>query len=194
MGSISSSSFPQVYEDLGIATNKLGCIMLDVEPLIVSDVINENDLYYATDAEAHSYVDGIVCEETPHVTLLFGLMRSGHEMKKHVDAVLGFESPIDLPEYFPTSVKIDHVDFFESNYADEAYYCIIAKLEVTDALLEANGRLRMLPHIDTFMTYTPHITLAYIKHNDTMRDSYVEMLNTRLAGKSVKAVGINYGD
>jgi len=46
MEAVSSSHFPQVYEDLGIDTNQLGCIMVDTEPIEVSSVIDPEHLYF----------------------------------------------------------------------------------------------------------------------------------------------------
>jgi hypothetical protein len=57
MGQVSSQQFPQVYEDLGIDTNNLGCIMLDVEPIEVSSVIDPEDLYHDPEDE---FTQGIV--------------------------------------------------------------------------------------------------------------------------------------
>lgn len=185
MSDLSSYSFPQVYEDLGIGVQQLGCIMLNTEPLTVSDVISEDHLYYAADPAAYKFVDGVVSEKVPHVTLLFGLMRSGPEMKKHVDAVL---NDWELP-----GLAIEKVDFFESKIPTEPYYCLIARIVQSAEILEGNARLRLLPHVDTFPEYHPHITLAYIKKDETIRDSYLDMLNTKFAGKIIEPRDLNYG-
>lgn len=185
MSNLSSHSFPQVYEDLGIDVQELGCIMLNTEPLKVSDVIDADHLYYAADKAHYKYINGIVSETVPHVTLLFGLMSSGQAMKKHVDAVLN--------DWTLPALEVDHVDFFESKVETEPYYCLVAKITPSEELLEGNARLSFLPHIDTFPTYQPHITLAYIKKDETLRDSYLELLNTRFKGKTVDPKDINYG-
>lgn len=188
---ISSHSFPQVYKDLGYNLSLLGCIMLDTEKLLVSDIISQDHLYFA-EHEEHFWIKGIVSEEVPHVTLLYGLLRTGPEMQKHVDAVLELVDGADFPEYFPRELTIEKVDFFESQLPDEDYYCLIAHVDPTN-LKEVNDRLRMLPHINTYPDYEPHLTLAYIKKDETLRDSYLELLNTRFAGTTVKALGVNYG-
>jgi 2'-5' RNA ligase len=182
---LSSHAFPQVYEDLGIDVQELGCIMLNTEPLIVSDIVDEDHLYYAADKERYEFVDGIVSEKVPHVTLLFGLIGSGRAMKKHVDAVLA--------DWMLPALEIDHVDFFESKIESEPYYCLVAKIFPSEELVEGNARLRFLPHIDTFPTYKPHITLAYIKKDETLKDSYIDLLNTRFKGKVIEPRDINYG-
>jgi hypothetical protein len=186
MTKISSYSFPQVYEDLGIKTGNLGCIMLDTQTIEISDIIDDaSHLYYSPNKDSN-YIDGIVSEKIPHVTLLYGLMRSGPEMQKHVEAVL---DDWTIPE-----LMIDRVDFFESTDPEEPYYCLVAKLVPSQELVEGNSRLRLLPHIDTFPDYDPHITLAYIKKDETLRDSYIDMLNTKLKGMTVVPYGVNYGD
>lgn len=157
--------------------------MLDTEELIVSDIIDKDHLYYASD-KSHFWINGVVSEHVPHVTLLYGLLRTGPEMKKHVDAV--------LKDWELEAITINEVTYFESKLADEPYYCLIAKVDPKD-LKEANDLLRMLPHVNTYPDYEPHITLAYIKKDETLRDTYVDLLNTRFKGQSVAPKGINYG-
>jgi hypothetical protein len=173
----------QIYAELGIDTHQLGCIMLDTEPIKVSDIIDPDDLYFSDDAP---YVAGIVSETVPHCTLLFGLMQSGQTWKSVVDLALSGWS-ID-------SVGIDEVSYFDGADDDNAYYCIIARLFPSSQLVEGNSRLRQLPHVDNFSTYLPHITLSYIKKDEVKRDSYIKQLNDRLMLKSVGVKGLNYGD
>jgi hypothetical protein len=174
---ISSRLFPQVYENLGIDTNKLGCIMLDVEPIEVSSVIDAEDLYRDPEDE---FAQGIISEGTPHVTLLYGLLSSGQAMRKHVTTVLDGWS-LD-------SVQITGVTAFEGN---PDFTPLVAEVS-TDGLDEANARLRLLPHIDTFPSYRPHITLAYLKPDGDVA-GYVDTLNRRLALMQVPVLGLNYG-
>lgn len=181
---ITASQFPQVYVDLGIDTSKLGCLMLNVEPIKVSGFIPQDNLYIA-DPEEHPHMQGIVSEISPHCTLLYGFLRSATEMKKHIDAVLDGWTPED--------VTISEVSFFQSNDPEENYITLIAKLEVTPNLAEANGRLKLLPHLDTFSSYLPHITLAYVKDSSPYQ-GYIRTLNSMYQGKSIKALDLNYGD
>lgn len=178
----SAHMFPQVYIDLGIDVGDLGCVMLDLEPLEVSDVIAEEDLYYSEDME---FAQGIVSQEKCHCTLLYGLMSSGPAMKKHIDAVLDGWS-LD-------QVEIAGVGYFESTSEENPYYCLIAELVVTSKLMEGNGRLQFLPSINTFIGYKPHITLAYIVKDEQKRDDYVKELNAKFVGATVPVVGLNYG-
>lgn len=181
---LSAHQFKDMYAGLGYDLGKLGCIMLDLEPQTFK--INESALYYAKDS-SHYWIDGNVAGKTPHVTLLYGLLRSGDELKQQVDTVL----PADC---LPKEVTIDHVDYFDSPYdEDEPYYCIVAHLKIDKELQEAHDRLQMLPHIDTFPGYKAHFTLAYIKKNDTTRDSLCASLNKHYKGKTIKAKAVNYG-
>lgn len=171
----------QMYAELGILPGERGCIMADVEPLTVRDVIAAEDLYLP-EGEEEDY--GIISETEAHVTLLHGLDRSGLEMKKHVDTLLEGWS---LEE-----VEISSVGYFDTSDSTP-YYPLIAELVITPKLLDANGRLRKLMHMDTHPTYRPHITLAYIKKDDEKRDQYIKTLNERFALERVKVVGLNYG-
>jgi hypothetical protein len=188
---LSAYQFKQVYVDLGYDLSKLGCIML---PLVSNDdletavtkTISHEDTYFASNP-SRSWIKGIVADKA-HITLLYGLLRSGQEMEKHVDAVLEYGVKM------PNEVKIDHVGYFVSPYADEPYYCIVAHLAAADGLVEAHDRLTFLPHIDTFPDYEAHITLAYIKKDEAKRDEYVKRLNKALSGLLLTAANeLDYG-
>lgn len=174
-----------VYNELGIIKDTLGCIMMETESLKISDLVEEDDLYFSQDS-GKFWINGIVSEwGTPHITLLWGLMQSGNSWKSYVDQV--------LEGWTMGDVTIDEVGYFESNHENEPYYCLIAHLELTDKLIEANFRLRHLPHIDNFLDYKPHITLVYIKKDADLRDTLITKLNERFAGKKIKTKELNYG-
>lgn len=184
---VSKQVVEQVYQELGIEFDNLGCVMLDVEPIKVSDVISEDELYYSPDPVGGKYTQGIVSETLAHVTLLFGLMESGVKWKPQVDELLdGWNVP---------SVEIESVSHFPSaNPGVEPYYCIVAKLKVTPGLLDGHERLENLPHISSFGDeYIPHITLAYIKQNDAVLYDVQNALGFRLVGMSIRVLGTNYG-
>ena len=181
---VTAAQFPQVYQDLGIDPARLGCVMLNTEPISVSNVIYHEDLYYA-DPAMHKYAQGVVSESVPHVTLLYGLLRSGTELKKHVDAVLAGWEPAD-----PT---IAEIGFFPSSAPDEHYVTLVARLEASPNLVEANSRLKLLPHIDTFSSFKPHLTLAYVSDSSDYQ-GYITTLNHMYQGMAVRAANLNYGD
>ncbi len=172
-----------VYAQLGIAQDSLGCIMLKVEPLKVDDILSEDDLYRTGDPNKY-WLNGIVSQDFAHCTLLFGLMESGQAWKSYVDKA--------LEGWSLDSVTVDEVSFFESAYMEEKYFCLVAKLVISTELADGNLRLRHLPHIDTF-NFTPHVTLAYIKNDPEVRDAAIYALNNRFLGKKLSTKGLDYG-
>lgn len=195
MSRLNARQFPEVYEALGIDIGKLGCIMADLDPLDVVSKVHDGqrDLFYHPDFENHKYLRGAPAEEVAHVTLQYGLLEIGPVWKEHVDRVLDGWS-LD-------TVEIEDVSFFPSSLPDQDYSVIIGKLKLTDQLLEGHHRLQMLPHVDTFPGYHPHITLAYIKNGpsgvdwaDSALDKWVQTLNIHYQGRELPVKGLNYGD
>lgn len=177
--------FPQIYERVGMKLGHFGCIMLDVEPVPVSTYLGRGDWFYHSDDELLRYVKGPVAEGTAHATLLYGLTpddNAGIDQRESVDELL---AGIDL-----STVTVDHVGHFPGQFG-KPYSCVVAHLVPDAALLEANRRLRFLPHIDTFAEYRAHVTLAYVHEERTA--AAVSMLNDALAGTSLRSIGINYG-
>lgn len=179
--------YPQVYERLGMKLGHFGCIMLDVEPIDVTAILGESgeDWYYRSDSDMLRYVRGPVAETVAHCTLLYGLTPdddAGIRQRESVDELL---AGLDL-----SSVTVDHVGHFPGQ-AGEPYSCVIAHLVITDDLREANRRLRFLPHIDSFLDYRAHVTLAYVHEKHT--DRAVAALDAELKGRKLAAAGINYG-
>lgn len=189
---ISPYQISEVYDRLdvnpGVDLRRLGCVMLDVEPLQIVKHVPDGgaDLYTSTD-ERFPYVAGAVGELDPHVTLKFGLLKPAPEWRPHIDQALSGWSP--------EPVTVAEVSSFESPPAGaESWYCIVGKLALTRNLLEGHARLNRLPHIDMHPTYQPHITLAYIQPDPGLRDKWVGCLaekftDTRMTVKSE----LNYG-
>lgn len=189
---LSAHKFKGVYEDLGYDLSKLGCIMLDLEQpeglsSFVDQVFQPDDFYYSANPDRF-WIQGNVTDQL-HATLLYGLLRSGSELKKHVNTVLEHGSAV------PSSVTIDHIGTFDSQLPDENYWCVIAHLRATDELVGANERLKFLPHINTFPGFKAHATLAYVKRNkpSSWIDEAVGKLNDGFLGFELKAKGLNYG-
>jgi 2'-5' RNA ligase len=180
---ITAGQFPAVYEALGIETQKLGCIMLDIMELDFSGFdLDDSDLYYS---QYQDFVQGLVADHKAHATLLFGLMESGQKMKFFVDQVLeGWKQP--------EKIKIGSLGVFPGKEKDGTEYsCIVAHIEDDGSLEEGNTRLRLLPHIDTFPEgYKAHMTIAYVKPEATTE--WLEILNP-LVGKLVPTTELNYG-
>lgn len=187
MKEIKSHDFPKVYKKLNINLNTLGCVMLDLEPLDNMWSIEVDGagtaLYYAKNPE-RKWIDGWVVGKVAHITLLYGLMDNAHNLENEVSTVL---SGWQLDE-----VEIDHVGYFDSPYDDEDYYCIVAHIKVTDDLIEGHQRLELLPHINTFTGYKPHMTICYLakkedkEQSEKYRDTMIEYFNDLWAGKKLK--------
>lgn len=180
-----ANQYRDMYKDMGVNIDKLGCIMIDADGSTIKNIISEEDLYTTSNPDRF-WIKGFVAGHTPHVTLLYGLMESGKTTyKKYVDQVLEGWS-ID-------NVEIDHVDFFDSPFKDDPYYCLIAHVVISPELKDGNQRLSLLPHINTFPEYKAHITIAYIKKDETLRDELIGKYNEMLKGETLATKGINYG-
>lgn len=179
LNQIASRDYPELYDDIDIDTDDLGCIMLNLEPMKVLEHVKglEDEVF-----ENPKFDQGAIPAETvPHVTLLYGLLENGNKWKDKVDLL--------LKDWKLESVKIDHVGFFETPDS----YAIVAHLEKTDELVDGHERLTLLPHVNTFSEYLPHMTLAYVKL-EANPEPWVKALGKVYNGKTVKASGINYGD
>lgn len=187
LSDISARDFPGLHEELGVDTDKLGCIMLDLQTFDVAKHVEGgvNDLVESTEPGDH--VMGAVAETDAHVTLLFGLLENGNTIKSQVDKVLaGWKCD---------SVTLGGVQAFDVP-ADAESVPIVATVEAWDAggVVEANERLRLLPHVNTFSRYNPHVTLAYVKNDPDTVHKWVKALGQVLPGMKLATTGINYGD
>lgn len=180
--SISARDIPDLYDGTGVDPSDLGCIMLDVETLDILKHVPDalhGDLVEAT--TRHDHTMGAVAETEAHVTLLYGLLENGNTWKDKVDAV--------LEGWKLDQVQIDEVGYFDTSDS----YAIVAHVETTPELIDGHERLTLLPHIQTFSEYKPHITLAYV-NKDADVDAWVDSLGAAYNGQSVKTADINYGD
>lgn len=144
--------YPEVYEFLGIDLKTLGCVMLKVEEPDTSFIADE-DLYVSPDP-AKFWIKGRASGNS-HVTLRYGLLPSVRQ--EHVRRIM---DDVNLPR----ELFVKNLEKFESPYEDEPYECIVARVNsLNDELQEANSALGLLPNINTFSGYKPHVTLAYVR-------------------------------
>lgn len=189
---MSAHLFKPVYEWLGINLNKLGCVMLDVKDdkaLQFNALQLENPpeiLYYAKNKERF-WIDGWVANKNPHITLLYGLLQLAKHYESHINKV--------MEGWVMSPLEIEDIGFFPSPYPDEDYNCLVAHIKVTSSLLEGHARLSFLPHVNTFTTYKPHMTLGYIKNDPYWRDKIISQLKGKLIGKKLDCeTKLNLGD
>lgn len=181
---VNANDFPDLYRDLDIDVNKLGCVMLDVEPVPVTSYVEngEDDLYYSPNPDLF-WIQGAVGESTSHITLLYGLLSRGYTLQ-----ILRVLDDWDIPAH----VEVDGLEVFASPYGDEEpYSCIVARIRITPELREGRARLELLPHINTFLEWRAHVTLAYVRPEATSR--WVLGLKRNLP-KQLAVTGLNLGD
>jgi 2'-5' RNA ligase len=173
------------YKNLNIDIDKLDCVMLELEPLKnMYNILEENGAdcaLYHTQNKDRFWINGWVANKTPHITLLYGLLKNS---KDYIDDV--------LIDWKLKEVEIESIGYFNSPYKDEPYYCIIAHIKKTEKLLEGHQRLEFLPHINTFMGYKPHMTICYLNKNqgEDYRDRMIKDFNNIWAGKKLKVIGV----
>jgi 2'-5' RNA ligase len=177
---INSYNFLNIYKDLNIDLKKLNCVMLDLNiDNSIKDIIATIDpnCFYAS--QNYPWINGCV-GNSAHCTLLYGLL--DNVKVEHCQEVL---NGINLNE-----LKIKEYSFFESPNEEE-YYCIVAKLEVDSELLEAHKRLNFLPHINTFLDYMPHMTIAYIKKDEELKSKIIQALSKHKIKLLVEKISFN---
>lgn len=169
--------YPEVYESLGLDLKTLGCVMLKVEEPDTSFIADE-DLYVSSDP-AKFWIKGRASGNS-HVTLRYGLLPSVRQ--EHVRRIM---DDVNLPR----ELFVDHLERFDSPYEDEPYECIVARVRsLNDELQEANDALGLLPNINTFSGYKPHVTLAYVREGwwgknwQVARDAQYSLLPMRTKG------------
>jgi hypothetical protein len=180
LNQVSLADFPGLLDDVDMVPEKPGCIMLDTDALDVLTHVDggKDDLVAATDMD-DSVVPG---EDVPHVTLLYGLLENGNIWKDKVDQV--------LEGWKLDGVTIDQVGSFDLGDS----HAIVAHVKKTPEIIDGHERLTLLPHIQTHSEYMPHLTLAYVQHDQAVADKWVKALGKQYNGTTVKAKGINYGD
>lgn len=177
---IAARDYPKLYDGTNVDPDDLGCIMANLEPLKVLELVEdgEADLVEKTKNDWSP----LPAEDEPHVTLLYGLLENGNKWKDKVDTV--------LDGWNMKQVKITEVDYFDLQDS----IAIVAHVEKSPELVDGHERLTLLPHIQTFSEYQPHMTLAYIQRDNKLIDKWVEALGNAYNGKVVKYKGLNYGD
>lgn len=177
---LSARQFPSLYDELDIDLGDLGCIMLDIKPVSILQHVSDGDMDLVQ-AEEGDHAMGAVAETEAHVTLLYGLLENGNLWADKVDAVLA--------GWLPGKVTVEEVGYFDTPDS----YAIVAHIKKTTEIQEGHDRLTLLPHVNTFTEYKPHMTLAYIR-KDADLGKWLKSLNAVYAGAELTPLGINYGD
>lgn len=182
----------QLLAGLGVDIKHLGFVGLTFEPMPVRDIlgaftwgveINENDYVYAPEGDYRTWVKGPVGETNAHATAKYGLLTPAHEHPEVIDAIIGWPRE-DL------SVEIVGIEVFPSPFEDLPYGCLVARLG-GDTLIEMNAALSTLPHVDSYASFKPHLTLAYLRPTIATYAGVPEA--SALIGTQLAVTGIDYG-
>lgn len=180
--------------DMGIVPGQLGAVMLDVEPVDVSHIL-EPGWDFITADPALPYITKFQQEGGPaHITLKYGLLKPAYAIRWAIDEVLdGWEWG---------EVTANGATLFPGARRDadtgEGYKTLVLRIARTPELMDGNARLSFLPHIDTFPEYKPHLTLAYLK--EEFADEALARVRSELfedpgfPSLELKPVELNYGD
>lgn len=175
----------------GVDIKKLHYVGLELPGLPVVDTFAEGyatgraliprDYIFSNDWR--TWIAGPVGENAAHVTVKYGLLTPSYERKEVINELIGWPR-----EDF--AVQVVDVEVFPSTFDDLPYGCVVLRLG-GDELLEMNAALSTLPHVDSFTSYKPHITLAYV--SPEMADDAATEARYRWLDARLKATGIDYG-
>lgn len=180
MAPMNSSQRAELLKAHGHDLASLKAVMLKTENIRVSDYIDEpGDLFYGEGYDLR-YCQGAVAEKTAHLTLHQGILPS--VSPSLIDSMLGV---YDLSE-----VRISNIGGWPSA---DGFTTIVAHVcDYDGQLQELHDRLRWLPHIDSFPTFMPHITLAFVR-DGAPTGTWLSALN-RLSGQTLSVQGRFLGE
>lgn len=173
----------QIGEATGVDVTDLGFVGLNTNKIDILQWVPErlhSDLIYSV--EDRPWINGPTAAKNPHTTLIYGLTKPAYSMKKLIHTLL------DDLSFKPARIK----DISEFGNSQDPYTCLVGELERSDDLVEANRRLRWLPHIDTYIEYKPHITLAYILKENV--DEWRRIFDREVRGLTVTFRSLDYGN
>lgn len=171
---ISAHDIPNLYENIDVDTSLLGALMLDTEIIPVKQYVK------GADKDLQDIDDPLPAETEAHVTLLDGFLQNAHTLKDEIAKLL---EGWDLK-----TITIEKVSYFKNDDG----YIVVALIKKTDELIDGHDRLTLLPHMNLFSEYKPHLTLAYLKP-ETKIDKWVKALDKKYIGQKVAIKGLNYG-
>lgn len=182
----------QMLASIGVDVKTLGYVGLTFDPLAVREQLDmqscgvriiERDYVHAPAGDYRTWVAGPVAEKSAHVTAKYGLLTPAYEQQQIVNDLIGWPRAM--------TVDVVGIEVFPSPYDDLPYGCLVARLG-GDELREMNAALSVLPHVDSFAEYKPHLTLAYLRPEIATYAGIPEA-QYWLQGKQLQVTGIDYG-
>jgi hypothetical protein len=180
----------ELLREFGFNLSDLGVVMLKVDPLPVREWVGFGDTedvwVYAPEGHRWPWVKGPVAETGAHVTVKYGLLEKAYTPRS-INAIGQL-----MVDYEPgTVLRTDIVEIFEEPAVSElGYACIVARID-DEPLRNWNAALSVLPHVDTYAEYKPHLTLGYVKKE--LATVMAKQMAHHLP-KYVTTTGLSFGD
>lgn len=179
---------PLVDLPAALEPSDLEYLMIDVTSLDIRSAygpdLDESDYFYGTSKDLQ-YAQGPVAEKVAHVTLLPGIIPSENYREEVSAAISGMK--------WPKTVHISNIDFFNPTNPEDDYYVIVAKVSPEEDLMRMHTALAKDLDYYSIYTYTPHVTLAYIKKSANLEE-WLGRMTVAYADKRIETLGMNYGD
>jgi 2'-5' RNA ligase len=133
------------------ADHKYGCVLHPIpDGELRDDILAYGQRIDSADLCTDEGDDGL--DADPHVTVLYGLH----------DEVGSGEVREKVEGFGPVEYRLGRTSLFTENPDHD-----VLKISVTGrGLHDLNRRLAQLPHTNSYGTYKPHLTIAYLKKND----------------------------
>ena len=139
---VNSHDFPELYKDLGINLNALGCVMLGIKPLPIRESLAslpEDALFWSPDPTKF-WIKGPVAQEGGHVTLLYGILKYGWTSAGIPEAYFPAIDAVLADWEQPSELILGPV----LTWADPAggpSTTLVSEVRISPALLDAHQRL-----------------------------------------------------
>lgn len=172
-----ASDFPDLYSELFDFANA-GYVMLRTDSPFQYVPMELRELGYTSPDPTKFWMKGF--SDDWHVTVRGPL--DPKVRQEHCRKILN-TCPI------PLDLELGNIEIFPSPYPEEEYVCAVVIVE-DQTLFELNAQLALLPGVQTYVPYRPHLTLGYFKagHNDLLIDKF-----TTAVSLYVPTIGYDYG-
>lgn len=172
-----ASDFQGLYDDLFDFANA-GYVMIDVSNPLDNAAPEFEDWAYTSPDPKKFWMTGVA--DKWHVTARGPL--DPKVRRFHCDTVL-------KQTFLPGEFLTGFAEVFKSPYPEEQYDCLVLHIR-DEELYNINEQLAILPGVQTYVTYQPHVTIGYFKPGHT--EELIGLAN-EMARPFVKVLGLDYG-